>query len=292
VWLRDTKGAELAMRAAAGVTLASMDAVSVPVHKGLAGWVAGNLRPLVLQAAGAAPGRDVPCALGVPIRYRTELVGVLAIESTTGDAAAEERLGLFETAASVIGQAIGESRDRIDSERKLTMLSALSELGPAFASAAERGNLARLVTFSATTLLGADVATIRILVPGEPPGSRDLASYELLAAHGASLGPKDPLGELERRLVREVVSSRRTIREGDPPAEEMEPLLARANVAAALGIPMLAGDQLVGVLEFFRVRDAKGRDLRFGDAEIEIGTRLGDYAAAAATRFVGSGEAS
>jgi GAF domain-containing protein len=148
------------------------------------------------------------------------------------------------------------------------------------------------VTFSATTLLGAEVATIRLLVPGEPSGSRELASYELLAAHGASLGPKDPLGELERRIAREVVSSSGTIREDDVPAEELEPLLARANVAAALGVPILADDRLVGVLQFFRVKDAKGRNVRFGDAEIEIGTRLGDHAAAAATRFVGSGEAS
>jgi GAF domain-containing protein len=106
------------------------------------------------------------------------------------------------------------------------------------------------------------------------------------------LGPKDPLGELERKLAREVVSSRDTVREGDPKASEMAPLLARANVAAALGVPMFAGDRLVGVLQFFRVKDAKGRDVRFGDAEIEIGTRLSDHAAAAATRFVGSGEES
>lgn len=288
LYLWDAKRGELGLRAVAGMAIASMDAVSVPTGKGLVGWVAAHRRPLLLQsAAGVASGRDVPCALGVPVRHRTELVGVLAVESTTGNAGDEERLPLFEAVASVVGQAVGESHERVNSERKMTMLSALSELGPAFASAAERGSLARLVTFSATTLLGAEVATIRLVVPGEDPGARELSSYEVLAVHGASVGPQDPLGELERRIARDVVLSGRALRESDCPPEELEALLERANVAAALGVPMLVDDRLVGVLMFFRVKDPKGRDVHFGDAEIEIGTRLGDHAAAAAGRFLG-----
>ncbi len=291
LYLWDAKRSELALRAVAGMTIASMDAVSIPVNRGLPGWVAGNLRPLLLQGTtGKGSFTDIPCMLGVPIRYRTELVGVLAIESTRGNAGDEERLPLFEAVAAVVGQAVGESRDRVDSERKMTMLSALSELGPAFASSAERGSLARLVTFSATTLLGAEVATIRLLIPGETPNARELASYEVLAAHGASVGPADPIGELERRIARDVVTSHRTLRESDFPPDELDDLLGRANVSAALGVPMLAEDRLVGVLMFFRVKDTKGRDVRFGDAEIEIGTRLGDHAAAAASRFLGGRE--
>jgi GAF domain-containing protein/PAS domain-containing protein/CheY-like chemotaxis protein len=287
IYLYDVKRRELSMHAVAGISTASMDAVTVPVDTGLAGWVAGNLRPLLLQSApGFAPGHDVPFALAVPIRYQTEFVGVLSVECTRGAAADEERVPIFEVVASVIGQAIGESRDRVDSERKMTMLSALSELGPAFASTLERGSLARLVTFSATTLLGSDVSTIRLLVPGGTPGATDLGAYELLAAHGASAGPNEPIGELEQRIAREVIATNRTVRESNLREVEIEPFLTRSNVAAALGVPMLTEDRLVGVLMFFRVKDSKGRDVRFRESEIEIGTRLGDYAAAAATRFV------
>jgi GAF domain-containing protein len=63
-------------------------------------------------------------------------------------------------------------------------------------------------------------------------------------------------------------------------------------VATFLGLPLVAGDDQIGVLTVFRVADPNGRVYDYGDAELEIAGRLGDYVAAAAVRFVTGAEES
>jgi hypothetical protein len=48
---------------------------------------------------------------------------------------------------------------------------------------------------------------------------------------------------------------------------------------------MTMDKDLLGVVTVFRVADAHGRDLHYGEQDREIASRLGDYAAAAAHRF-------
>jgi len=69
-------------------------------------------------------------------------------------------------------------------------------------------------------------------------------------------------------------------------SDETDRLLQRSNVSAFLGIPILANDALVGVLTVFRVIDPDGKNREYGMAEMEVAERLGDYAGAAALRFV------
>ncbi|MCA9754006.1 MAG: GAF domain-containing protein, partial [Gemmatimonadetes bacterium] len=291
IWLLDEARHGLTLRAVSGVTVASMDAVTVPVGTGLVGWVANNLRPLVLRNSADDPNDATRLtSTGVPIRWHTELVGVLAVESTSKNTTDDDRLGLLASVASVIGEQIGVSRAYEDSERKVTMLSALSELGVAFAAAQESSNLAKLVTFSASTVLESDVATIRFrrVDAPNPTGTHD---FELLASHGGSIGGVgDPLGDLEEYITREVIAKRNPCRDADLPLQDIEPLMQRSNVASFLGAPMMSGRDLVGVVVVYRVQDAIGRNVGYRDEEIEIAMRLADYAAAAAARFVGATE--
>ena len=289
IYMLDRKREELRLRAVAGVSVVAMDAVSVPVGTGSVGWVAKNLSPLVLRSSyDEETGASQQTLVNMPIRYHTELIGVLAIESTSEVPIDEDRLDLIASVASVVGQQIGESQAQEDSERKVTMLSALSELGVAFTAAPERENLAKLVTFSASTVLESDVSTIRMLREEASFGNHEMESFELLAAHGAALtGNRDPLTDLEERVARAVLAARKPCRDLDLPLAEVEPLMQRSNVFSLLGFPLLNGDQLLGVITVYRVNDAKGKPVGFRDEEIEIATRLSDYAAAAASRFVG-----
>jgi GAF domain-containing protein len=191
------------------------------------------------------------------------------------------------TVANVVGEQVGASRAQATSEHMVTMLSALSELGVAFGAARERRGLARLVAFTAATVLESDVATVRLAREGVPPGASEAESYELLAAHGATpAGPDDPLAELEDRVAREVIARRVGVTDQELPAREGASLLTRSNVAALLGIPMMSDDnEILGVVVVYRVADARGRDVPYGDPEREIAARLADYAASAAHRF-------
>jgi GAF domain-containing protein len=171
------------------------------------------------------------------------------------------------------------------------MLSALSELGLAFSAVPEREGLCRLVTFSASTLLGSDVAAMRVLRPGLRP-SDAAEDYELLAVHGASLGgPGDPLADLESCLAREVADTRLPCRDSEISGATVRPLLERSNVESALAMPLTSGDgELVAILSVYRVVDPRGSTPAFRDEDVEIATRLADYAAASVQRFVAASE--
>lgn len=289
IWLYDADNRSLALRAVAGLSVVSMDAVTVPVGSGHVGWVAKNLRPLVLRSQADDPGDPEALRLtnvGVPIRYQTELVGVLTAECMSTTVMSDERVSLVGSIASVIGDRIGRSREFQDSERKVTLLSALSELGLAFTSATERQSLARLVTFTATTLLESEVAMIRLLREDAEAEPAREEHYEVLTSHGATVEEDDPLADLEASIMRDVVLHGRPCSRSEIASDETDRLLQRSNVSSFLGIPILANDALVGVLSVFRVIDPDGKNREYGAPELEVAERLGDYAGAAALRFV------
>jgi GAF domain-containing protein/PAS domain-containing protein/CheY-like chemotaxis protein len=294
IWLHDPNDRALWLRALAGSRAASADALSVPVGTGLPGWVARYRRALVLRNAPDDPGDGENARVAhvlVPVRHQTDLVGVLAVESTSDTPFDDKKLALVHTVASVLGEQIGTSRAQASSERMVTMLSALAELGVAFAAARERTNLGRLVAFTAATVLESDVAIVRLAREELPPGAAGPDAFERVAAHGASPGEGDPLTELEERAAREVVARRGPVTQDDLPPREAASLLTRSNVASLLAVPMLADDELLGLVIVVRVANAKGHDVRYGDQEREIATRLGDYASAAAERFSSRGRA-
>jgi len=289
IWLYDPESRALSLRAVSGLSVASMDAVTVPVGSGHVGWVAKNLRPLVLRSQSDEFGEpDAPrlTSVGVPVRYQTELVGVMTVESSSATPLDEERVALIASVASVIGDRIGRSRAFQDSERRVTLLSALSELGLAFSSATERVGLAKLVTFTASTLLESEVATIRLPREGAAASPGDPTGYERVSAHGAAVTDEDPLADLENFIAREVAHRGRPCAKAELASPDLDRLLQRSNVAAFLGIPCWSGNTMVGVVSVFRVVDPDGRNREYGTPELEVAERLGDYTAAAARRFV------
>ena len=290
IWLNDHERRRLAMRAVSGLDVASMDAVSVPVGTGHVGRVAKTLRPLVLRSELEDVGEDDPIRLtnvAVPIRFQTDLIGVLSVESS--QAMDDERIDLVSSVAGVIGEQIGHSRAFADSERKVTLLSALGELGVAFASAPEKSTLATLVTFSASTLMESEVAALRLLREGAPRGSEVSDHYERVSTHGTTISDGDPLAQLEERILRHVAERHLPCGRTELASPEVESLMQRANIASFLGLPLSAGDEQIGVLTVFRVVDPGGKVFDYGDQDLEIAGRMGDYVGAAAARFIAPG---
>ena len=294
LYLVERESDSLELGAIAGVNVRSRGSMSIPIGTGLVGWVAKNLRPLVLRSGSDARRGTVEnqlTSVGVPIRHHTDLVGVMTIESSTPGGVDDERLRLIVSIATEIGRQVGELQAQEDSERKVTMLSAISELGVAFSAASDAGGLARLVSFSAATVLESDIAAVRFLREGASPEGAESEWYEVKAVHGASIsGPSDPLAELEERLAQEVWSTRSTCADEDFPIEEISPLLERSNVSAALAIPLMSGKDLLGVATVYRVVDDPNRKHPYRSHDVEIGVRLMDHAAAAACRLYDVGD--
>ena len=126
-----------------------------------------------------------------------------------------------------------------------------------FAAAQERTSLAKLVTFSASTVMESDVATMRMLAEGVSPDLRDPNYFEFLSAHGASLsGEGDPLADLENLVARAVVTTGGPVTSAQLPADHVTDLLQRkfiqyecvevnperAALARSKGLPVFYGD--------------------------------------------------
>lgn len=291
IYLLDHERKFLDLAAAAGVSAGNVEAIRVPIGTGVVGWVAKNRRPLVMRNPEEEVGDPQPTNLAFPIRYQTDLLGVLALEAAHPIAMEEDRLALVDSIAASIGVIIAEARLSEDSTKMVTMLSALSELGLAFSAATHPKGLARLVAFTAATVLESEVGLVR-LRRAEAPGSDDPADFELLASHGASVPLEtEPLGQLEEILVARALRSGEPCRDIDLPLSEAESLLRQCNVSAAIAIPITTSSrELLGALTVCRVVGGGAQHTYYGDSEVEIASRLGDYAAAAAAKFLSTSD--
>ncbi len=284
IYVLDRERKFLDLEAASGVSTSSVEAYRVPLGTGVVGWVAKSRRPLVLRNPEEEAGDPQPTTMAFPIRHQTDLLGVLAIEATQPLASEDDRLALVDSIASAIGSMIADARITQDSSKMVTMLSALSELGLAFGAASNPEGLARLIAFTASTVLESDVCLVR-LRRADAPGS-DLDDYEPLASHGASMPLEvEPLGQLEAKLVARALSTSEPCRDLELPLADAEPLLRQSNVSTAMAIPIVSSRETLGTILVARVADASGKEATYGDSELEIGSRLGDYAAAAAKKF-------
>ena len=279
----------LNLEAGSGVSASANEAVSIPLGTGVVGWVAKSRRPLVLRNPDEEIGDPQPTNMAFPIRHQTDLLGVLMIEASHTTSAEDDRMPLIEAISGAIGALIAGALSAQLSERKVTMLSALSELGLAFSAASHRKGLARLVAFTASTVLESDVGLVRLRRADAQGSVPEFADLELIASHGASLPEEsEPLCLLEALLMKRALQTRQPCRDLDLPLSETESLLRQSNVFTAMAVPMTNSSHVVvGSIMVCRVADTTGKEAPFGASEMDVARRLGDYAAAAAVKFPG-----
>ena len=272
LWLRGTTGSApgfVRVRTAPGT--------------GLVGAVAANAEPIVSRATCGENGESIVLTVAVPVGDAAEMTGVLVVEKVSEVDMSSE---LVDTATSLgvsLGHVVAGARSTDESRDRLTRLSALSEIGIALTGVEDRTTFARLLAYSAATILETDVALVR-LVP-ETGGSGPLASHELVAAHGRSLPEYgSPILTLEHMLLREVEQRNGPVSDQDLDPESRGRGLSLAQVASATTIPVRSGDDILGSVTVFDVETAPNRSQRH--ERMEIGVRLGDYAGAGMIQLV------
>ena len=263
--------------------------MAVPIGTGHVGWVARNMKPLVLRnisTSSSDQDEGPKMTVILPISGSEGLTGVLAVESTNRLELDNSDMELIGSVARAIGQMIGDVRSKESSARKMTMLSALGEMGVAFTAARDRAGLARLVAFCGGTVLESDIATVRVLSEEGDQNRCDLATLELLAAHGtAPPAAGDPLGQVDAILVEELIRRKQPLDGKSVKHSDLKRVMAEANVSDALAIPLLTGEEMFGSIVVYRAARGSGKREAYGEQELEIAMRLGDYAGAAASQF-------
>lgn len=288
IYLLDEKHGELSLQVAAGWSLETAGVVKVPLGIGLVGRVAQTLTPSVLttsESLGEISEGPNNNTIAVPIRYLTQLVGVVVLETTSVAKSGEDYMDRALSVVSAVGHYLGDAWGREDSEERLTMISAVGEMAVSFSSASDLRALARLVAFCASPVLGGDVAVVRFVNPGEKVAEG--APLKLMGVEGVSFPSEgDPLVELDECLALAVKAAAEPRKDSDLPADLRRQLLRRANVGAALSVPIHDDEHLVGTLTVYKALGSGRTDSSFGVRELEAACRMADFAAAAAIKHL------
>lgn len=228
---------------------------SAPLPTGTTAEIIVDKRTIVIPDLAARAGvhpaplaRGVRSSAHVPVLLGGAVVGTLNAEWTELDAPTPARVRALERLAAGLALALGHLRQRAELERRLRAQEALVEAARIVAAVREDfdGTLDALVV-EAGRLLGADAAALNLF---------DRATGELVVRRRNPLAAPDaPAAQVGARfrprgLSLEAIERRRAIFTADYAHDPRvdPPFRAQFPVAATMCVPLLAGDELVGVL--------------------------------------------
>ena len=250
ILLLDEERNELVARAAIGLEEEVERGVRIPVGRGFAGRVTSERRPIVLDDVDHADvlnpllrEKGIKSMVGVPLSVGERILGVLHVGTLSPRSFTDEDVDLLQRAAERASLAIEHAR-LFEAERnareRLERIQAVTDA--ALANLGLEQLLQELLT-RVRDILQADTAVILLL---------DESGEELVARAAVGLeeeverGVRIPVGG---GFAGRVAAERRTIVLDDVDrADVLNPILREKGVKSLLGVPLIAGDTVIGVL--------------------------------------------
>jgi GAF domain-containing protein len=228
VYLLEDGGDRLVMKAASQPYGSLVDRIAPERGEGIAWWAAERREPAFTQNAMEDPrNKFVPeleeerfqSLLSVPIVGKDSgVIGVISLHTEAPRAFTEAEVDFLVSSASLVAGAIENARLYEETRHRVAELEHLTSLGEALARAERLDELLPTVAARARELLRADVCHLYLLEP---------ASEELRLRASAPAG----------------VEAREVLTLGD-----LGPEMARSGRYATVATPLVAGDELVGLL--------------------------------------------
>ena len=241
---------ELVARAAVGIEEEVEQGVRIPVGQGFAGRVAAERRPVVLDDVDHSDvlnpilrRKGVKSLLGVPLLARGQVVGVLHVGSLVPRRFTDEETELLQLAAERAAVGIEHAR-LFEAERRararIENVQAVTDVALAHL---EVNELLDVLLPRIRQILDADTCAVLLL---------DVARDELVARAAVGIeeeveqGVRIPVG---RGFAGRVAAQRRPVVLDDVDhADVYNPILREKGIKSLLGVPLLAGGDVVGVL--------------------------------------------
>jgi signal transduction histidine kinase/putative methionine-R-sulfoxide reductase with GAF domain len=250
VVLVDSEAKTLRIGAAAGRPAAMLAEFEYPMDSGLSGLVATTGQPLFVPDCqndprnfGADQDRELGIVtyLGLPIKSRGEVVGVLTFNTLEPQQYSPEELAYLAAFADQAAIALENARLYGASEQRATELDTLREIDQAITARLELSAVLEAVVAGAMRFLGNPFAQI-ILWDEATQGLR----------FGAALGPeservRSQLFEMGRGINGVVAQTRQPMILDDYQASPYA-IPECADIVATITVPILFGGQLLGVL--------------------------------------------
>jgi len=260
------------------VTLASQSAVGAPVAghyrfssgEGLVGAIVASRTPLTIPDLGVDPrvrnmervrAEGLTSFAGVPLLLGERAVGALTLATRQRREWSDDEVALLQSLAGHAAVAIDNARRFTEEARRRGQLAALLEINKRIAAAESTDDLLRTIAEEAARLLDVDNAGFR-LVEGDELVLAGLAG----TAAQTMLRPRIRIGEsFSGRVVREG----RTIVAGMDDVDLVPEHRAaddRLGYVQFLGVPLRAGDRIIGALAFRARRRFTARDRELAEA--------------------------
>jgi diguanylate cyclase (GGDEF)-like protein len=237
--LLDPKTRELSIRVAIGVEPELWPKIRVPLGEGIAGHVAASARPLLLRGKAdrsrfqiVRERLDVESALSVPLVSEGGVLGVLNLHhSTREDAFDQDDLVFMERVARLDAQIIARAEEHEALRNQAARYETVRTVQRLLATVSPLPDRLRALCSYAAERVGDGIATVYLLAPDQ--GGLRLAATSL---EGGGFGGEFRVVE-GQGIDGQVARSRR-------------PTFLRAEDGslAYVCLPLLAGEQLVGVL--------------------------------------------
>lgn len=264
VLLREDDRPELAVRAVAGDDGQLDRSARFPIGSGLAGRVAAEGRPLLLDEVDEARGLEPPgiaalaSGFGVPLVARGIVLGVLVVGTRAPRRFDEDAVELLRLAGDRLAVAIEHARSFEAERRARERLEHLQTVTDAALAHLELDELLAVLLPKVRAILRADTCAVLLL---------DEETDELVAR--AALGIEEEVEQGVRIPVGQgfagrVAAQRTPIVLGDvDQAHVLNPILREKGLKSLLGVPLLVRGEAIGVLHVGTLvhRDFDRRDI-------------------------------
>ena len=236
--------------------LAAPDGFPLPIGTGLSGMVAQSGQPLYIADTQTDP-RSLLAAfdralglrtyLGLPIRVRDEVLGVLTFNTPTPRQYTEDELAYFASFADQAALAIESARLHEAANRRAERLATLNTLNRNLTTTTEPAQVAQQILAALEILIPGSVARLWLWDARQPDAFRLAASAGLrdpAAAQALAVRPTDGMVGL-------TLTTRQAVTSADLVADPrfVHKAWAEAEgLCSSVTLPLVCGDQVHGVL--------------------------------------------
>jgi PAS domain S-box-containing protein len=279
IHLLDEIGETLHLASGRGIPADQVDRISsVPVGSGLVGLVIEQGDPLVLADIGtgprpllALPASDFQGYVGVPIRARGHILGVISVVLERGRSFTPEEVALLDSIADRIGVAVENARLYDAEQKQRRQADTLLEVVSAVGSTLELDQVLSHILDQLQRVVGYDSASVQLLQEG---------SLQVVAGRG--FPDEEQVLGITFALYEES-PNRKVIEEGRPLNLADAPTLypafhepPHAHIQSWLGVPLRVQERVIGIITLDRAKPGGYRA-----EEVRLATAFADQVALA-----------
>ena len=227
-------------------------------EQGITGWVAATGEPILVPDVRQDPrfiqitDTQTRSELAVPIKTKEKVIGVLNIQNRRLNAFDESDLAVMQSLADQAAIAIENARLFAERERRLDEMAVLNEVGRAISSTLppkvggeEGGDLLDLIHHQVSRVMDATNLYIALY-----DGDKDWVSFPLYV-EGGQVRRHSQGRKAGRGLTEYIIRSRQPLLLPDDVDGRMQELgieVIGTSAKSWLGVPMIAGDEVLGVI--------------------------------------------